>query len=139
MLNIHPKKRRNLWWWIFIGNGLGRTRISFHSISSYHVLSHNMLEWIILNQNMLYNYLGWHIYIMTFSMIATSWISFFFNFFCIHLLKSFYFLSIGSLLFYFIFYNNHGLSFHFYLYSVIDENTFYFENFEKSSFVFCFL
>jgi len=66
MLNIHPKKRRNLWWWIFIRNGLGTMRIGFHSISSYHVPSHNMVKWIILNQNMLYNYLGWHIYITNF-------------------------------------------------------------------------
>jgi hypothetical protein len=35
--------------------------------------------------------------------------------------------------------NTHGLSFHFYLYSVRDENTFYFENFEKSFFIFCLL
>jgi len=56
-----------------------------------------------------------------------------------HLLKSFFFLPIGSLLFYFIFDNIHGLSFHFDLYSVRDENTFYFENFEKSFFVFCLL
>jgi hypothetical protein len=32
--------------------------------------------------------------------------------------------------------NIHGLSFHFYFYSVIDKNTFYFEEFEKSFFVF---
>jgi hypothetical protein len=119
MLNIHPKKRRNLEW-TFIANGLGRTRIGFHSILSYHVPSHNMLKWIILNQNLLYNYLEWHIYITTFSMVATSCISCFFfkNICCMHLLKSFFFLPIGSLLFYFIFDNIHGLSFHFDLYSV---------------------
>jgi hypothetical protein len=129
MLNIHPKKRRNSWWWIFIGNGLGRMRIGFHSISSYHVLSHNMLKWIILNQNMLYNYLEWHIYITTFPMVAISWIfCFFLNFCCMHLLKSFYFLSIGSLLLYFIFDNTHDLSLHFYLYSVRDETHFILRN-----------
>jgi hypothetical protein len=54
-----------------------------------------------------------------------------------HLLKSFYFLSIGSLLFYFTFDNNtHGLSFHFYLCNVKDENTFYFEIFEILFFLF---
>jgi hypothetical protein len=35
----------------------------------------------------------------------------------------------------FFFYNTHGLSFQFYLYSVREENTFYFEEFEKSFFV----
>jgi hypothetical protein len=55
-----------------------------------------------------------------------------------HLLKSLYFNSIGSLLCFF-FDNIHGLSFHFYLYSVREENTFHFENFEKSFFVFYLL
>jgi hypothetical protein len=45
------------WWWIFIGDGLGRMTMGSHSILSYHVPSHNMLKWIILIQNMLYNYL----------------------------------------------------------------------------------
>jgi hypothetical protein len=35
--------------------------------------------------------------------------------------------------------NTHDLSFHFYLYNVKEKNTFYFENFEKSFFVFCLL
>jgi hypothetical protein len=42
------------WRWIFIEDGLGTTRISSHSISSYHVSSHNMLKWIILTQNLFY-------------------------------------------------------------------------------------
>jgi hypothetical protein len=65
------------WRWILIKDGLSRAKIGSHSIFSYHVPSHNMLKWIILNQNLLYNYLEWHIYIMTFSMVATSWISYF--------------------------------------------------------------
>jgi hypothetical protein len=57
-----------------------------------------------------------------------------------HLLKSFYFISIGSFLWFFFFLDNtHGLSFHFYLYNVREEKTFYFENFESSSFVFYLL
>jgi len=58
-----------------------------------------------------------------------------------HLTKSFYFLSITSLLFliYFWFDNIHGLSFHFDLYNEKDENVFYFEKFEKIFFVFCLL
>jgi hypothetical protein len=42
---------------IFIGDGLGRMTIGSHSNLSYHVSSHNMLKWIILIQNLLYNYL----------------------------------------------------------------------------------
>ncbi len=65
---------------------------------------------------------------------------FFFKNCCMHLLKSFYFLSIGNLLCFLLFFDNiHGLSFHFYLYSIKDENTFYFEEFEIYIFVFCFL
>ncbi len=45
---------------------------------SYHVLSHNMLKWIILTRSLLYNYLNWHLYIKTCYMVATSWISCFF-------------------------------------------------------------
>jgi hypothetical protein len=56
-------------------------------------------------------------------------------------LKFWDFLSIESLLYikFFILYNTHDLSFQFYLYSVRDENTFHFEEFEKSFFVFCLL
>jgi hypothetical protein len=57
-----------------------------------------------------------------------------------HFLKSFYFFSIGSLLWFFFLDNIHDFFFfHFYLYSVREENTFYFEIFEKSFFVFCLL
>jgi hypothetical protein len=53
-----------------------------------------------------------------------------------HILKYIYFLSIASLLFYFVFWDNtHGPSFHFYLYNVRKESTFYFEEFDKSFFV----
>ncbi len=52
---------------------------------------------------------------------------------CMHLLKSFYFLSIESLL---CFYLQHSWLF---LYSVRDENIFYFEKFENSFFVFSLL
>jgi hypothetical protein len=71
-------------------------------------------------------------------MVATSWISCFLNFCCMHLLKSLYFLSIRSLLWFFFFDNIHGLYFHFYLYSVGKENAFHFEKFEKY-FFFCLL
>jgi hypothetical protein len=50
-----------------------------------------------------------------------------------------YFLYIGSFLQFFFPDNTHGLSFHFYLYSVKEKNAFDFENFEKSFFVFCLL
>jgi hypothetical protein len=65
-------------------------------------------------------------------------LDFLFFIFCMHLLKFLYFISIGNLLYiYIIFFDNtHGLSFHFYLHNVRDENTFHFENFEKSFFVF---
>ncbi len=91
---------------------------------SYHVPAHNMLKWIILTQNLLYNYLNWHL------CITTSWISYFLYSCCMHLFKSFYFLSIGSSLWVIFLDNTHGLSFHFYLYNVKEENAFYFENFE---------
>jgi hypothetical protein len=39
----------------------------------------------------------------------------------------------------FFFDNTHGLSFHFYLYSVRKENALHFENFDKSFFVFYLL
>ncbi len=71
-------------------------------------------------------------------MVGTFWISCFFYSCCMHLLKSLYFLSIGNLLWFF-FDNTHGLSFHFYLHNVKKENTFHFENLEKSFFVFCLL
>jgi hypothetical protein len=73
-------------------------------------------------------------------MVVTFWISCFKFFCCMHLLKSLYFLFIGRLLCFFFFFLDkiHGLSFHFYLYNVREENTFYFENFEKSFFfVYC--
>ncbi len=47
----------------FIRSRLGRTTINYHSTSSYHVPFHNMLKWIILAQNLLYNYVKWHLYI----------------------------------------------------------------------------
>jgi hypothetical protein len=56
-----------------------------------------------------------------------------------HLFFKNYFISIGSFLWFFFFDNTHGLSFHFYLYSVKEEKTFYFENFESSFFVFYLL
>ncbi len=61
--------------------------------------------------------------------------------YCKDLLKSFYSLSIGNLLwvFFFFFDNTHSLSFHFYLYNVKEENALHFENFEKSFFVFYLL
>jgi hypothetical protein len=60
----------------------------------------------------------------------------FFGIFVAHILKSLYFLSIGSLLLLFIYDKTHGLSFHFHFYNVKDENPFYFEEFEKPLFVF---
>jgi hypothetical protein len=71
-------------------------------------------------------------------MVGTFWISCFFNSCYMHLLKSLYSLSIGRLSWFF-FCNTHGLSFHFYLYNVREENALHFENFEKSCFVFCLL
>ncbi len=48
---------------------------------------------------------------------------------CMHLLKSLYFLYIRNLLCFFLD-NIQGLSFHFELYNVKDENKFYFEEFD---------
>jgi len=63
-------------------------------------------------------------------------LDFLFLYFCyMHLLKFRYFLSIGSLLWFFflLFWDNiHGLSLHFYLYNVREENTLHFEIFERS-------
>jgi len=63
-------------------------------------------------------------------MVATLGLLVFINFYCMHLMRSHYFLSIRSLLCFF-FDNIHGLSFHFYLYNEKDENIFYFEKFEN--------
>jgi hypothetical protein len=94
-----------------------------------------MRKRINLIQNLLYNYVKGHLY------ITTSWITWFFWYSCcMHLFKSFYFLSIRIHLWGFFFWDNtHGLSFHFYLYSVKEENAFYLENFKKSFFVFYLL
>jgi hypothetical protein len=58
---------------------------------------------------------------------------FFWYFYCMHFLKSFYFLSIASLLcFFFPFFDStHGISFHFDFYSIREKNVAYFEEFEK--------
>ncbi len=122
---------------------------------SYHVPSHNMLKWIILIQNLLYNYLEWHIYITIFSLVATSWISSittfsfvatfwiscFKNFCCMHILKFLYFLywKLPTFSFSNFFDNTHGISFHFYLYNVRLKTHFLMKKFEKTFFVFCLL
>jgi hypothetical protein len=49
----------------------------------------------------------------------------------------YFYWKLAIILFYFIFYNTHGLSFCFYLYIVKEENTFYFEECEKYLFLFC--
>ncbi len=118
------------WWWIFIGDGLGRMTIGSHSIFSYHVPFHNMLKWITrmitLYNNLLY---------------GGNLLDFLFCLFLFHasfeiFLFSFYW---KLAMVFFFFYNNHGLFFHFYLYSVREENTLHFENFGKSFFVFFLL
>jgi len=58
---------------------------------------------------------------------------------CMHFFKSLYFFPIGSLLWFFFKQHLWLFFFHFYLYSVREVNTFYFEIFEKSFFVFCLL
>jgi len=60
-------------------------------------------------------------------MVGTFWVSCFFYSCYIHLLKSLYYFPIGSLLWLSFFDNTHGLSFHFYLYSVKEENTLHLE------------
>jgi len=72
--------------------------ISFHSISSYHVPFHNMLKWIILIQNLLYNNVKWHLYIW---LQPFGFLIFLYSC-CVYLLRSFYFLSIKSLLWFFL-------------------------------------
>jgi hypothetical protein len=51
----------------------------------------------------------------------------------------FFLLEACHVLFSFFYNNIHGLLFHFYLYNVRDENTFYFEKFDESFFLFCLL
>jgi hypothetical protein len=67
-------------------------------------------------------------------MAGTFWISCFFYSCYMHLLKSFYFISIESLLLFF-FWQHSWPFFHFYLYNVKKENTLHFEIFEKSYFI----
>jgi hypothetical protein len=61
------------------------------------------------------------------------WIFCFYYSCCMHLLNSLYSLPIGSLL------CVHGLSFHFYLYSVREKDTFHFENLINLSLFFILL
>jgi hypothetical protein len=56
-----------------------------------------------------------------------------------HLLKFLYFISIGSLLWFFFLTTLMAYLFIFTYYSVKEENSFYFEEFEKSFFVLCLL
>jgi hypothetical protein len=107
------------------------------------------LKWIILTQNLLYNYLEWHIYILTtFYMDAISWISCFYYFllrasFEISLFYFYWKLAMFFFLFCFVFFffldNTHGLFSHFDLYSVRNENKFILKNLRNLSlfFVYC--
>jgi hypothetical protein len=72
-------------------------------------------------------------------MVGTFWI-YCLNFFLLHAyFEIFLFSFYQKLVMVFFFDNTYGLYFHFYLYSVREENAFHFENFEKSLFVFCLL
>jgi len=82
---------------------------------------------ISLYNDLLY---GWNLLDFLFLKILVTCI--FWNLFILFLLEV-------AMVFFLFFDSTHGLSFHFYLYNVKEENALHFENFEKSSFAFCLL